>query len=96
MPGCVNLADLLRQTASQSVEGGVGYVSEDGSCRWQCYSELLTKATARMAALRAHGVMPGDKLILAPGNKESFIVTFWACLLGGVIPAPACAANFDG
>jgi acyl-CoA synthetase (AMP-forming)/AMP-acid ligase II/acyl carrier protein len=88
MPSCVNLADLLRQTARQAAEGGIGYLAEDGSCQWQSYAELLTKASARMAALRQQGVVPGDKLILAPGNNESFIVTFWACVLGGVIPAP--------
>jgi acyl-CoA synthetase (AMP-forming)/AMP-acid ligase II/acyl carrier protein len=85
---CVNLVDLLKQTATQAVEGGVGYLSEDGSCRWQSYAELLAKATARMASLRERGLLPGSTLILAPGNNESFIVTFWACLLGGVVPVP--------
>ena len=93
---CSNLAELLRERAVSCAEGGIGYVSGDGACREDSYGQLLNRAIARLSALQQENLQPGDHLILASGDLESFIVTFWACILGGIVPVPLAPPPLSG
>lgn len=59
------------------------------------YKDLYKRALQMLSYLSSNGVQPGNNLILALDNKENFILTFWACILGGIrsIPANSNMAN---
>lgn len=49
---------------------------------------MYRKALRVLYGLQAKGVARGDELILQIDHVESFVVLFWACILGGIIPVP--------
>lgn len=57
---------------------------------------LREAALARLAALQAQGVEPGQLLVLQHDSKLEFLVSWWACLLGGVVVAPLAPALSAG
>jgi long-chain acyl-CoA synthetase len=49
----------------------------------------MTGATARVARqLAARGLGPGDRLLLLAGNSPEWVITLWAALRLGAVPAP--------
>lgn len=52
------------------------------------YNELYNKALKALKGLQDKGMKKGSELILLIDDNESFLVLFWACLLGGIIPVP--------
>ncbi|MBB6564364.1 type I polyketide synthase, partial [Kribbella sandramycini] len=52
------------------------------------YPELLDRARRMLTGLRSHGVTPGAAVILYGLAAEDFFGAFWACILGGLRPAP--------
>lgn len=52
------------------------------------YSELYTKAVKKLNFYRESGIKPQDKVFLVHGHNLSMLISFWACLLGGMIAVP--------
>ncbi|MBM7442702.1 non-ribosomal peptide synthetase/type I polyketide synthase [Streptomyces sp. HB132] len=77
---------LLR--AAESDDGAaVVAVAPDGSTTTLPYRELLSQAARMLAGLRERGLRPGDPVILCGLPLSEFFPAFWACLLGGALPA---------
>lgn len=53
---------------------------------------LRDSALARLAALQTKGVAAGDLLVLQVDSSPEFLVSWWACLLGGIVVAPLAPA----
>jgi acyl-CoA synthetase (AMP-forming)/AMP-acid ligase II/thioesterase domain-containing protein/acyl carrier protein/nucleoside-diphosphate-sugar epimerase len=86
------LAATLERAARDHPENGILYLDATGSCRTQLYPELLADASRILNGLRALGVRPGEAVIFQLEQPEDFIPAFWACELGGFLPAPASIA----
>lgn len=54
----------------------------------QTYPELLADAARILAGLRSLGLAPGAPVIFQLDRADEFIPAFWACALGGFLPAP--------
>ncbi len=81
--------------AASRVTSNIVFVQGDASERVVTYAELLARARGRMSELRANGLCAGDHVVLLVGDNEQFAVSFWACILGGIVPAPVvCPASF--
>jgi acyl-CoA synthetase (AMP-forming)/AMP-acid ligase II len=80
------LPELLRRAASAAPLMGIDYVQDDGSVEHQSYSELLDQAIKTGSGLRAMGLMPGDKAIIATEDNHATINLLWACFMAGIIP----------
>ncbi|WP_329388349.1 non-ribosomal peptide synthetase/type I polyketide synthase [Streptomyces sp. NBC_01716] len=77
---------LLR--AARSASGGaVVSVAADGTSTSQSYAELLDSARRLLTGFRAHGLRPGDPVLLCGLPLAEFFPAFWACVLGGAWPA---------
>jgi len=60
------------------------------------YAELYTTALVWSHALSAHGIGPGDRVLLWGANSSSWVACFWAILLRGAVAVPMdAAANID-
>ena len=53
------------------------------------YSTLFDLAMLSAAAIRDRGVVPGDRVLLALPNDESFVVALLGCVAAGGIAVPA-------
>ena len=59
------------------------------------FAELWENALAMLGALQARGLQPGDELIIFSKSNESFVVAFWAAILGGIVPVPVAVGISD-
>jgi len=80
------LPELLQRAASSAPLLGISYVKEDGSADHQTYKDLLAQALKTGSGLRAMGLNPGDKVIIATDDNCTTINLLWACFMAGIIP----------
>ncbi|MCK1798012.1 amino acid adenylation domain-containing protein [Streptomyces sp. XM4193] len=76
--------------------GGVATVESDGTGSSRGYGRLLEDARQLLGGLRAHGVRPGDPVVLCGLPLEDFFTAFWACVLGGARPAAIAESPLPG
>lgn len=81
------LSDLLRTTAANFPEKGIGFIQPDKSIRFLTYSGLLNNSLRVLKGIQDHGVTSGERIILSLETTEETITTIWALFLGGMIPA---------
>ncbi len=48
-----------------------------------------------LSYLQSRGIQPKDELVFQLDNNKDFIIIFWACLLGGIIPVPLTMGRND-
>jgi len=53
------------------------------------------RALAQLGSLQARGMQPGDELIIFSKSNESFVIAFWAAVLGGMVPVPVAVGISD-
>lgn len=80
------LPELLQRAAERFDGPRITYVTEDGSTRAQSFAELLTAARRVCAGLQAHGLVPGQAVVLQLTAPEHTLLGFWGCVLGGFVP----------
>jgi acyl-CoA synthetase (AMP-forming)/AMP-acid ligase II len=80
------LPEILRRAASSYPGMGITYIKEDGSAEHQTYGDLLLVALKKGSGLRALGINPGDKVIIATDDNRITINLLWACFMAGIIP----------
>ena len=59
------------------------------------FGELWERALALLGSLQSRGMKPGDELIVFSKSNESFVVAFWAAVLGGIVPVPVAVGISD-
>lgn len=82
------LAGMLMLVAEQYPTHGLTYIDSRGNEDFVSYAELARCAGKKLAALRERGVKPGDHMILVIEQSKEFYQAYWACVFGGIIPAP--------
>ncbi len=82
------LGDQLRRTVDEHGGRTVELVDGTGASQSIEYAELLFRAEAMIPQLRAAGLQSGSQVFLPVSLTESFLVNFWACVLGGVVVIP--------
>jgi len=59
------------------------------------FAELWSRALALLGALQARGMKKGDELVIFSKSNESFVIAFWAAVLGGIVPVPVAVGISD-
>lgn len=59
------------------------------------FAELWDRALALLGALQGRGIKAGDELVIFSTSNESFVVAFWAAILGGIVPVPVAVGISD-
>ncbi|MHB8471836.1 MAG: SDR family NAD(P)-dependent oxidoreductase [Gammaproteobacteria bacterium] len=80
------LTDALLLTAASNGSKGLVFPDEAGHEIRLDYASLLGRALKVLTGLRKTGLQAQDKVILQLNSLEQHYVTFWACVLGGIIP----------
>ena len=82
-------AALARAAASGK---GISYLEDGGARTEQSYADLEREALQITGGLARAGIRPGDRVLLQLPTLRAHFTAFWACLLGGVIPATVAIA----
>lgn len=90
--GPATLGESLRRAAARCGDKGIAYVRADGSEDFHTYAQLLAEAERSVAGLSRLGIKRGDKVIFQLRDNREFLVAFWGCVLGGMIPVPVSIA----
>jgi acyl-CoA synthetase (AMP-forming)/AMP-acid ligase II/acyl carrier protein len=59
------------------------------------FSDLWDAALALLGSLQQRGMQPGDELIIFSTSNKSFVIAFWAAILGGIVPVPVAVGISD-
>lgn len=86
------LAAALQRAAGLQPAHGVHCVRRDGAQDFQTYPQLLAEARRLHAQLAGMGLRPGDTVLFQLADGREFLTAFWACVLGGMVPALVSAA----
>src|SRR5690554_6658348 len=88
--GYSNLLEVIQEL--QYSNRGITYISRHAEA-YVPYSDLYDQAQGVLHCLQSNGMQPKDELIFQLDDNRSFIVVFWACILGGIIPVPITSGN---
>ena len=59
------------------------------------FADLWNEALALLGSLQKRGMKPGDELIIFSKSNRSFVIAFWAAMLGGIVPVPVAVGISD-
>ncbi|SHI03395.1 non-ribosomal peptide synthase domain TIGR01720/amino acid adenylation domain-containing protein [Chryseolinea serpens] len=82
------LVDIIRQSSELMPDNGMVFIEGSGTETFVSYRELYAKALSALYQLQTQGLRRGDEVILQLDSNRDFVVVFWACVLGGLIPVP--------
>ncbi|OAB42663.1 non-ribosomal peptide synthetase [Paenibacillus glacialis] len=92
----MSLVHNLSQVLLASLRNGAGITfCEAGRERFMSYGQLLETAQVVLGQLQERGMGVKSYVVLQTEDNERFIVLFWACVLGGMIPVPLTAGRTD-
>jgi natural product biosynthesis luciferase-like monooxygenase protein/amino acid adenylation domain-containing protein len=93
--GSQSLVGALARAAEEFPDNGVVTVGADGRAELTTYGSLLSRAGQILARLRRQGCVAGETVVIYGLELPDFFPVLWACLMGGLVPLPICAAEPD-
>lgn len=87
------LTDALISHRDKHDQTGITIIETEKKEEFLSYAELYNRARFVLFNLQKFGLQPGDELIFQFQSDKNFIVTFWACILGGILPVPIMFAT---
>ncbi|WP_185113959.1 non-ribosomal peptide synthetase [Fulvivirga imtechensis] len=90
----MTLVELIRLRSIYS-DKGITFISGHNKEEFISYGALYARALKALNYLQVKGLRKGDELVIQVENNQEFLVIFWACLLGGIIPVPLSLAKKD-
>ncbi|EOW9529830.1 SDR family NAD(P)-dependent oxidoreductase [Bacillus cytotoxicus] len=83
-----NIGRLLMEAADERKDSGITFIQNDGVEDFLSYESLLNRAVHCLGGLQKKGIQQGQHVMLVLEDSRDFIISFWACILGGIIPVP--------
>ncbi|MEO7327110.1 MAG: amino acid adenylation domain-containing protein, partial [Minicystis sp.] len=71
---------------------GITHHRADRPALVESYASLLRRARRILTGLRQSGLRPGDRVILQIQPLDLHFASFWACVLGGIVPLTVAIA----
>jgi acyl-CoA synthetase (AMP-forming)/AMP-acid ligase II/acyl carrier protein len=59
------------------------------------FGDLWDRAAVLLGSLQARGMQPGDELVIFSQSNQSFVIAYWAAMLGGIVPVPVAVGISD-
>lgn len=88
------LISFLEESKEDS-NNGITFIYSKDKELFLSYKDLYLEAAKVLQYMQEGGVATGAELILAINDNRKFLVFFWACLLGKIIPVPLHPGNQD-
>ncbi len=87
------LTDLLADARSKDRE--IRFIDGESDESTVKFADLWDRSLALLGSLQARGMQPGDELIIFSKSNESFVIAFWAAVLGRMVPVPVAVGISD-
>ena len=87
------LADMLEE--GQSKDRHVLLIDGEKDEHRISYAELSNRAHLLLGGMQQRGMRPCDELVVFTKSNETFLVAFWAAILGGIVPVPVAVGISD-
>ena len=87
------MTDLLAEARSK--DRHIRFIDGEHDESTVTFAELWDRALALLGSLQARGMTPGDELVIFSKSNESFVVAYWAAMLGGIVPVPVAVGISD-
>ena len=87
------LTDLFADVKDRDRE--IRFIDGDKDESSMRFAELWDASLALLGSLQAKGMKPGDELIIFSKSNKSFVIAFWAAVLGGIVPVPVAVGISD-
>ncbi|MGG1243184.1 amino acid adenylation domain-containing protein [Bacillus cabrialesii] len=88
------LVDVIRERSNIS-DRGIRFIESDKNETVVSYRQLFDEAQGFLGYLQHIGIQPKQEIVFQIQENKSFVVAFWACLLGGMIPVPISIGEDD-
>lgn len=88
------LVDVIRERSSIS-DRGIRFIESDKNETVVSYRQLFEEAQGYLGYLQHLGIKPKQEIVFQIQENKSFVVAFWACILGGMIPVPVSIGEDD-
>ena len=87
------LIDLLSDLKSR--DRHIRFIDGEDDESVVTFAELWDRALALLGYFQARGMQKGDELVIFSKSNESFVIAFWAAILGGIVPVPVAVGISD-
>jgi len=87
------LADMLEEGRSRDRQ--ITLINGEKDETRMSYAELSERAYLLLGSMQNRGMGPGDEVVVFTKSNESFLVAFWAAILGGIVPVPVAVGISD-
>ncbi|MGD2090217.1 MAG: beta-ketoacyl synthase N-terminal-like domain-containing protein, partial [Candidatus Aminicenantes bacterium] len=81
-----SLSEVLMNSAKS--DRGITFIESKNNEDFMSYKELYDQAAYVLYNLQKSGLKPGDELVFQFQYDKNFVITFWASILGKIIPVP--------
>lgn len=81
----MNIGNLLIEASENQKDKGIMFIQNNDEI-FLTYEELLEKSICCLGKLQENGLKQDNHAILSFENNIDFVVSFWACIMGGIIP----------
>ncbi|MGC5773689.1 amino acid adenylation domain-containing protein [Paenibacillus pabuli] len=89
-----SLVDVMRERGN-TADRGIIFIEGDDQENQLTYKELYEEACGFLGYLQKQGVETGQEVVFQIEDNRHFIIAFWGCILGGIIPVPVSTGNND-
>jgi len=90
-----NLIELLVHRKTVDGTKGITFINGTSQEEFLSYKDLYDRSIQLLAVLQVNGLKTNDELIIQITDTRSFLIVFWACILGGMIPVPLSIGQKD-
>ena len=87
------MTDLLKDARDK--DRHIRFIDGENDESQLTFAQLWERASAMLGALQARGMQRGDELVIFSTSNESFVIAFWAAILGGIVPVPVAVGISD-
>ena len=80
------LIDLFED--QKKSQGIIRFISGEKDEQILTFEQFWQETLQCLGAFQSKGIKPNDELIILTSSNKRFLVSFWASILGGIIPVP--------
>lgn len=85
----------ILQDRSLVSDKGINFIESGDSEYFMSYQDLYDSALRALGYLQDNGIKSQNELVFQIDDNKTFVITYWACILGGIIPVPLTVGQTD-
>lgn len=84
----LTIQEIFQKNIESGDQTGITLIESENRIEYISYKKLYMEARCMLHVLQEKGIKPGDELVFQFLSNKNFLVTFWACVFGKIIPVP--------